>query len=144
MQTMVSTYVNGIDEAIKLYQKAFDAKLGYTMPSEESDCKYYHAELDIYGLNLALAEAKYVLNFYDSLTEEGVKVFSQTQRIAGNTMQICIYFDKGDGDKIRQAYAVLRDGSVALVELGAALGSACMVDFIDKFGIRWVLIESVE
>jgi len=141
MQTMVSIYVNGIEEAILLYQKAFDAELGYTMPSEEEDCKYYHAELNIYGLNLALAEAKYVLGFYNSPTEEGTNVFSQTERIAGNTMQIYLQYDKGDGDKIRHAYQVLRDGSVALVDIGAALGSPCMVDFIDKFGIRWALIE---
>ena len=144
MQTMVSTYVNGINEAIELYQKAFDAELGHTIPCDEEDCKYYHAELNIYGLALALAEAKYALEFYDSPTAEGVKVFSQTERIAGNTMQISFTYNKGDGNKIRHAYDVLRNGSVALVELGEALGSPCVVDFIDKFGIRWVLIESVE
>jgi len=144
MQTMISTYVNGIDEAVELYQKAFDAKLGHTIPSEAEDCKYYHAELDIYGLDLAIAEAKYALEFYDSPTEAGVKVFSQTERIAGNTMQICIKYNKGDGDKVRHAYEVLRDGSIAFVEIGAALGSTCVVDFVDKFGIRWFLIESVE
>ena len=144
MQTMLSTYVNGIDKAIALYQKAFDAELGHAIPSEEKDCKYYHAELDIYGLNLALAEAKYALTFYDSPTEEGAKIFSQTERIAGNTMQICLKYNKGDGNKIKHAYETLRDGSVVLVELGAALGSSCVVDFIDQFGIRWFLIEGVE
>ena len=144
MRTMVSTYVNGIDEAIALYKKAFNAELGHTIPSEEEDCKYYHAELDIYGLTLALAEAKYALEFYDSPTKEGVKVFSQTERIAGNTMQISFTYSKGDGDKIKHAYEVLRDGSVALVDIGAALGSSCVVDFIDKFGIRWFLVEDVE
>jgi len=144
MKTMVSTYVNGSDEAIELYQKAFDAELGYTMPSKEKDCKYYHAELNIYGINLAIAEAKYVLDFYDSPSEKAVEIFSQKERIAGNTMQICIYYDKGDANKIKRAYEILREGSVAIVGLGPALGSPCVVDFIDKFGIRWVLIESVE
>jgi len=144
MQTMVSTYVNGSDEAIELYQKAFNANLGYTMPSKEKDCKYYHAELNIHGLKLAIAEAKYVLDFYDSPSAKATELFSQTERIAGNTMQICIYYDKGDADKIKYAYEVLREGSVAIVDIGPALGSPCVVDFIDKFGIRWVLIESVE
>ena len=119
MQTLISTYVNGSDEAIELYQKAFEAELGYTIPSEENDCKYYHAELNIYGQTLAIAEAKYALKFYESVispTEECVKLLSQTERITGNTMEICIYYDKGSTDKIKQAYEVLREGSVAIIE----------------------------
>ena len=142
MQTMISTYVNGVREAVELYKKAFDAKLTYVMPSDDGD--EYHVDLDIYGLHVAMAEAKYVLKFYDKPTEEGIKIFSQTERIAGNTMQICLYYDKGDTSKIKHAYEVLREGSTVIIELGPALGSPCMVDFIDKFGIRWVLIENVE
>ena len=145
MQTMMSVYVNGSDEAIALYQKAFGAELGYTIPSEEGDCKYYHAELNIHGQHLAIAEAKHVLKFYERLispSEEAVRLFSQTERVAGNTMQFCIYFGKGEADKIKRAYEILREGSVTLVGPGPLGENPCFVDFIDKFGIRWCLLES--
>lgn len=141
---MMSTYINGSDEAIELYQKAFNAELGYTMPSTEEDCKYYHAELDIYGTTLAIAEAKYASKFYEVLPKEGFKLFSQTERIAGNTMQLCIYYDKGSTDEIKRAYEVLKEGSTAIVEIGPFADSPCFVDFIDKFGIRWCLAEDTE
>ena len=144
MEVMTSIYVNGSDEAIALYQKAFDAKLGYTIPGSEGDCKYYHAELNINGHHLAIAEAKYVLKFYEKLiapSEEAVRLFSQTERIAGNTMQFCIYFDKGDADKIKHAYEVLREGSVTIVGPGPLGSNPCFVDYIDKFGVRWCLLE---
>ena len=145
METIMSVYVNGIDEAIELYQQAFNADLGYIVPSKEDGCKYYHAELKIHGQILAIAEAKHVLKFYERLIsppEEAVRLFSQTERITGNTMQFCVYFDKGGADKIKQTYEVLREGSVTIIEPGAVGDNPCMVDFIDKFGIRWCFLES--
>ena len=142
MKSMIMAYVNGSDEAIELYQKAFNAELGFAMPSMEKDCKYYHAELNIHGQNVAILEAKHVANFYESPTEEGVKFFSQTERIAGNVVSICIYYDKGDTEKIKHAYEVLRENSITIIEPGSVCDSPCMVEFIDKFGIRWYLIES--
>jgi PhnB protein len=141
METTMLIYVNGSDEAIELYQKAFHAELGYAMPSEEDDCRYYHAELNIYGQSLTVVEAKHVLKFSDSPSEEAVRLFSQTERLAGNTMQFCVYFDNGSADKIKQAYEVLRKGGVTIVELGPCFSSPCMVDFIDKFGVRWCFLE---
>ncbi|MDR7857888.1 hypothetical protein [Tissierella sp.] len=61
-----------VDDAVKLYQKASDAKVirEYT----NDDGSYMHAELDVFGQILALSE----------LGEE--------KSITGNTMQFCLHF----------------------------------------------------
>ncbi|HBE85720.1 MAG TPA: hypothetical protein DDW53_10305 [Lachnoclostridium sp.] len=53
-RSMMQAYVTRSDEAVALYQKAFDAALISSYPN--SDGTYYHAELDIQGEILAVAE----------------------------------------------------------------------------------------
>jgi PhnB protein len=140
-RSFMQIYVDGSGEAVELYKKAFNAELKWSVPSEEGDGTYYHAELDIYGQTLAIAEAKYMLKFQESPSEDAVKFFSQTQRIPGNTMQICLHFGEGGADKVKQGFEILKEGSLLISGPGPCNFTPCMVDFIDKFGIRWCLFE---
>jgi len=140
MDLTVVVYVNGSDKAIELYQKVFDAELVNTLPSNEDDCKYYTAELNINGNSLTVIEAKHVIKFDGSQSKEAVRVYSKEERFAGNTMQLTVCFNKGSAEKIKQAYELLR-GDITISELGPCFSSSCMVDFIDKFGVRWCFME---
>ncbi|MCL2838805.1 MAG: VOC family protein [Oscillospiraceae bacterium] len=124
-----------------MYKKAFNAELTWTIPSDEGDGTYYHAELNIYGQTLAIAEAKYMLKFQDSPLEEAVQFLSKKERISGNTMQIRLHFGEGGAAKVKQGFEVLKEGSFVITKLGACNYSPCMVAFIDKFGVFWCLLE---
>lgn len=120
-RSMLQTYVKGSGEAVELYLKAFNATLGYNIKSSEDT--YYHAELDICGHTLAVAEE------FDGME----------QRITGNTMQFCFHYGEGNEDKVIQAHEILKEGSKILYPLGPCEFSPLMTDIIDKYGVRWCL-----
>lgn len=113
-------YTKGSVEAVATYQRAFNAELGYNVKHENGT--YYHSELNVYGQVLAVAERA-----------------DNTENNTGNVMQFCLHFDKGEEDKIDQAYNTLKEGAQILVPLGPCDFSTYMTDFIDKFGVRWCL-----
>jgi PhnB protein len=117
---MMQTYVKGSDKAVEFYQKAFDAKL--VSSYQNDDGTFYHAELDVYGQILAVAEAN-----------------PNEEVITGNTMQFCLHFEPDYEDKVRKAYEVLKEGATINYPLSPCDYSPLMVDLIDKFGIRWCL-----
>jgi len=118
---MMQAYVKGSGEAADLYLKAFNATLGFNVKS--TDDTFYHAELDICGNILAIAEAN------DDVDKS----------IAGNTMQFCFHYGEGNEDMVKQAYEILKEGSEILFPLGPCDFSPLCADFIDKFGVRWCL-----
>lgn len=120
-RSMMQIYVVGSGEAVKLYLKAFNGSLGYNV--KRSDGSFYHAEIDIFGHTLAVAEA------FDGMDK----------RITGNTMQFCFHYGEGNEDMVKKAFEILKDGSEILFPLGPCDFSPLMTDFIDKFGVRWCL-----
>ncbi len=120
-RSMMQIYAIGSGEAVELYLRAFNGILGYNVKSSEGS--FYHAELDIDGHTLAVAEANDAMD----------------KRITGNTMQFCFHYGKGNENKVKQAFEILKEGSEILFPLGPCEFSSLMTDFIDKFGIRWCL-----
>ncbi len=118
-RSMMQIYTKGSVEAVEQYMQAFDAKLGYHIKS--ADNTFYHAELDICGHTLAVAEA------------------NDDTMITGNTMQFCLHYGEGNESKVRKAYEVLKEGSEILFPLGPCEFSPLMTDMVDKYGIRWCL-----
>lgn len=119
-RSMMQTYARGSDKAVALYQKAFDAELVASYP--HADGTFMHAELNVHGQILAVAEAP-----------EG------EERIAGTTMQFCLDFGAGQEALVQKAYDVLKDGAEILYPLGPCDYSTLMVDLIDKYQVRWCL-----
>lgn len=119
LRSMMQVYVEDSNEAVRLYQKAFDAKL--VSEHKNDDGSYLHAELDLFGQILALSESK------------------EDQHIAGNTMQFCLHFGDEDKDLVEKAFRVLEEGAQIFSPLGPCFFSSCMVSFIDKFGVNWCL-----
>lgn len=120
-RAMMQIYVKGSGQAVELYLKAFNATLGFNVKS--SDATFYHAELNICGNILAIAEAN------DDMDK----------RITGNTMQFCFHYGEGNENMVKQAYEMLKEGSEILFPLGTCDFSPLFADFIDKFGVRWCL-----
>ena len=120
IRSMMQTYVKGSVEAVSLYQKAFDAQM--ISEYKHEDGSDYHSELVVYGQVLAVSEWK---GGGDSVT--------------GNTMQFCLHFQKDEMACVEKAYDVLKEGAEILFPLGPCDFSSCMVDLIDRFGVRWCI-----
>lgn len=121
------------EEAIQLYQKAFQAKIicllrysdankaDWDRPLTSEQKNYiYHAELLIGGQRVMMC---------DNLDVALVK---------GTALSLTVTFDTKE--EVRQAYQVLREGSETIYPMQSATYSSCMVVFIDQFGFRWGLM----
>lgn len=118
-RTLMQVYVKESDQAVALYQRAFSASMG--LCSQRDDGMFDHAELDVYGQILAVAER------------------DDQQKTTGNTMQFCLHFEADEQHLVKQAYDILSEGAEILHPLGPCDFSALMTDLIDKFGVRWCL-----
>lgn len=119
---LMQAYVKNSKEAVALYQKAFDAELGYNVKNE--DGTFYHSELNVYGQILSVAERS-----------------DNDDDVSGNIMQFCLHFKEDEKQKVDQAYEFLKEGAKILFPLGPCDYCSYMVDMIDRFGIRWCLFS---
>lgn len=124
-RSMMQAYVTRSDKAVALYQEAFDAALISSYPN--SDGTFYHAELDIQGEILAVAERN---------SEYAIK---NEEAITGNVMQFCLHYGEGNEEAVRKAYEILKTDAKILMPLAPCEFSSLMTDLIDKYGIRWCL-----
>ena len=123
-RSILQIYVKDRKEAIELYKKAFDAKLGFQDIAE--DGTIIHMELDICGQAIAVGEVP-------NASCDDIK------SCTGNTMQFCLQFGEGQEDRVKKAYDTLIDGGKTLTPLGDVGFSSCGVEFIDKYGVWWCL-----
>ena len=139
LRSMMQVYVQGSGEAIRLYQKAFDAGIVREYPC--GDGTYYHAELDVYGQILAVSEARHGFDYSDENPRYAVSFAPGAERNPGNPMQFGLHFGEGNADKVLKGYGALREGGVILYPPGPVNYSPCMCDLVDRFGVRWCLFE---
>jgi len=123
-RSLWQVYVKNSVEAVEFYQNAFDAKLGFNVKNPEGN-EYWHAELNIFGQDLAISESNVVL---------------KNERIEGNSMQFCLHFNKNEKDIVTKAYNVLKNNAKNIDhQLGPCDFSPHMASLIDKFGIFWCI-----
>ncbi len=119
-RTLMQVYVKSSEEAVALYQKAFDAPLLVAYPNPNGG--YMHSELDVYGQILAVAELE-----------------KEDARIATKMMQFCLHFGEGGEECVRKAYELLKEGANIEWPMGPCDFSPLMASFVDRFGVYWCL-----
>ena len=124
-RVMLQVYVNGAADAIRLYEKAFGAKLLEIHNTD--DGKVFHSELDLDG---------YILSVADRDSSDG------TDDNTGNIMQFCLHYEKGKEPFVKAAYEALRENGTIRVPLGPCAYSDCMTDIVDRFGVRWCIFTA--
>ena len=114
-RTLMQIYAKGSGEAVALYQRAFEARLVVGQSGEKT---YDHAELDVYGQIVAVAERKCK---------------------AGSNMQFCLQFDLDEKDKVTRAYEVLKEGAKKVSPPDSCEWSPYVFGIVDKFGVNWCI-----
>lgn len=121
------------EEAIHLYQKAFDARVGCLLRYSDADSRDWKKELTleqtnyIYHAELFIGDQRIMM--CDNLDLE----FEQS-----TSLSLTITFDTKE--EVKKAYGVLEYGSTTIYPLHSTTYSSCIVAFIDKFGFRWGLM----
>ena len=129
MKLQVFTYVDGIDQAVAFYQKAFDATIKENW--KKPDGTYELCELGLSrGVSFWIAERKGI-----SAIEGEVNT--------GNIMQMCIRYSDSEEDiaKLEKAYEMLKEDALQILHpLQSATWTSHTCDLIDKYGSRWCLM----
>ena len=121
------------DEAIVLYQKAFDARVGCLLRYSDANKSDWNKELTpeqenyIYHAELFISNQRIMM--CDNMDVNLVK---------STALSLTITFDTDD--EVKHAYEVLQEGSETIYQMQSTTYSSCMVVFIDKFGFRWGLM----
>lgn len=124
-RSILQIYVNGRNEALEFYKKAFDAEIGFQ--DFDDNGNIIHQELNVCGQAIAIGEA-------DNKTRA-----RGHNRITGNTMQFCIQFERGQENKVHKAYEILSEDAEIITPFGELIFSPCGVELIDKYGVWWCI-----
>lgn len=121
------------EEALKLYEKAFDSKVTMLMhynDAHQSDFSSAHLSDEeknyVYHAEMMIGNQRFM--FSDSMNE-----IPQGQNIS-----IVITFDSAE--EVKNSYNILCEGSSIIHPLQETTYSSCFVSLVDKFGMRWELM----
>ncbi len=120
------------EEAIRLYEKAFGAKVQFMLR---------YADADRLDFAAPLTEEQKKLIYHAEMLIGGQRIFFsdiiEFDLAKGNALFLAITFD--DANSVKQAYEVLKEGSTTLIPMKSTTYSSCFVSLVDKFGFRWAL-----
>lgn len=117
-------YLNGsCSEAIERYKEAFKAEVDSILYDEEKKPEKFviHAEMHIHEQRVMLSDWG------------GNKNLSPDSAI----QLVITYTSK---DELKKTYSILKEGSQTIIDMGPTFYSTCLVDFVDKYGVRWCLM----
>jgi PhnB protein len=123
------------EQAIELYKNAFDAEVNVFMRYSDADPQdwrpgdgdsqvlayVYHAEIVIGGQRLILS---------DSTGDDAPR---------GNSLSLVVAFETPDA--VKAAYDIISEGANIVAPMKSTTYSSCFVSLIDKFGMRWELMN---
>ena len=121
------------EEAMALYEKAFDATTKFVMRYSDADERDWDSPLTddqkkmVYHAEMAIGTQRVM--FSDTIEGAPSK---------GTSLFLTITFEDAAG--VKRAYEVLEEGSTIVQPMISTPYSSCFVSLIDKFGIRWVLM----
>ncbi len=121
------------EEAIALYQKAFQASVGSLLRYSDADTRDWTGELNseqanyIYHAELLIGNQRIMM--CDNMD---VDLFRST------SLSLTVTFDTSE--EVKKAYDILKEGSTTIYPMHSTTYSSCIVVFIDKFGFRWGLM----
>ncbi len=118
------------EEALTLYQKAFNAKIGCLLRYSDANASDWNRELNaektnyIYHAELFIGNQRIMM--CDNMDVDLTKSTSLSLTVTFNT-----------SDEVKNAYTILKEGSITIYPIHSTTYSSCEVVFIDKFGFRW-------
>ena len=123
------------EEAIVVYQKAFDAKIGCLLRCSDRDTRDWNAELTkeqenyVYHAEIYFGGARIMMSDNDKpVPNQGVNT----------SCSLTVTFESAD--EVRRAYDEIKDGAEIVSPIRSKTYSSCHVSLIDRYGVRWSLM----
>ena len=121
------------EEAINLYQEAFDAKVGCLLRYSDADKRDWKKELTAEQANY-IYHAELLMGTQRIMMCDNMDVDLQKS----TALSLTVTFDTKE--EVIKAYEVLKEGSTIIYPVHSTTYSSCVVVLLDKFGFRWGLM----
>ncbi len=121
------------EEAICLYQKAFDLKISHILHYSDADKHDWNIELSEEQKKFVYHSEGYIGGQRFMLADEMEQEYSKATSIF-----LTITFDTAK--EVKQAYRILSEEGTIIYPLRSTTYSSCVGSLIDKFGFRWGLM----
>lgn len=121
------------EEAIGLYQQAFDLRINYIM-------HYTDADKNDWNIELSEEQQGYVYHAEAYIGEQRFMLSDEIELDPANSTSLFLTVTFETTNHVKKAYEVLKDEGTIIHPLRSTTYSSCMVSLIDKFGFRWGLM----
>lgn len=118
------------EEAIGLYQQAFDLRINYIM-------HYTDADKNDWNIELSEEQQGYVYHAEAYIGEQRIMLSDEIELDPANSTSLFLTVTFETANHVKKAYEVLKDGGTIIHPLRSTTYSSCMVSLLDKFGFRW-------
>jgi len=119
------------EEAIKLYEKAFNAEIDFIL-------RYTDADKRDFDVPLTDEQKKYVYHAEIHIGQQRI-MFSDIVEFDHLTKSTSLFLTVtlDSADEVKKAYEIIKDGCTIIYPLQSTTYSSCFVSLVDKFGFRW-------
>lgn len=121
------------EEAITLYQKAFNARVGCLLRYSDADARDWNRKLNSEQVN-------YIYHAELFIGNQRIMMCDNMDVDLTNSTSLSLTMTFDTSNEVKNAYEILKDGSITIYPLHSTTYSSCEVVFIDKFGFRWGLM----
>ncbi|OKP75866.1 hypothetical protein A3844_08765 [Paenibacillus helianthi] len=121
------------EEAIGLYQQAFDIRIDFML-------HYTDANQQDWNHELTEEQKGYVYHAEAYLGEQRIMLSDELAPAAAASTSLFLTITFETATQVKKAYEVLKAGGTIIHPLRSTTYSSCMVSLVDKFGIRWGLM----
>ncbi len=121
------------EEAMTLYQKAFNAKVGSLL-------RYSDANKSDWDKKLTHEQEKYIYHAELFIGDQRIMMCDNLDVNLSKSTALSLTVTFNTEEEVKQAYEVLREDNETIYQMQTTTYSSCMVVFIDKFGFRWGLM----
>lgn len=134
METVPNFHFGGkCREAIEFYQKAFDAKINCLL-------LYKDAKVEDYNRPLTNEQKNFVYHAEIIIGKQRIMMADNIDMPFAPSTSLFLTISMDTKEEVIRAFNVMKDGCKIIYPPHSTTYSSCTVNFIDKFGFRWVIM----
>lgn len=126
-------FAGNCEEAIQLYQKAFQATIGCML-------RYSDAKKEDWDRELSPEQKDYIYHAELLIGKQRIMMSDNIDIDFTTSLSLSLTVTFDTKEEVQMVYEVLKEGSTTIYPMRSSTYSSCIVVFIDKFGIRWGLM----
>lgn len=121
------------EEAIHLYQKAFNAEIGVML-------RYSDAKWEDFNKELTVEEKQYIYHAEIYIGKQRIMMADNMDLPFSPSSSLSLTVTMDTKEEVMQAFDIMQEDCTIIYPIHSTTYSSCSVSFIDKFGFRWVIM----